>query len=64
MPRRLLITYTNKGNLVLDNTMGSGSTCVAAVKEHRHYIGIEKNKKYYDIAVKRVADAKQSPSLF
>lgn len=60
----LIITYTNKGNLVLDNTMGSGSTCVAAVKEHRHYIGIEKNKKYYDVAVKRVAEAKQSPSLF
>lgn len=57
--RYLIRTYTNIGGVVLDNTMGSGSTCVAAALEKRHFIGIEKEKKYYDIAVKRVLDAKR-----
>ena len=62
--RYLILTYTNPGALVLDNTMGSGSTCVAAVKEHRRFIGIEKEKRYYDIAVKRVKMARSEPELF
>ena len=37
--------------------MGSGSTCVAAVNEGRKYIGIEKEKKYFDISCERVTDA-------
>lgn len=53
----LIRTYTDEGDLVLDNTMGSGSTCVAAVRTKRRYIGIEKEQKYYDIAVKRVREA-------
>lgn len=53
----LVRTYTDEGDLVLDNTMGSGSTCVACVREKRRYIGIEKEPKYYEIAVKRVRDA-------
>lgn len=58
--RYLIRTYTETGGgVVLDNTMGSGSTCVAAALEKRHFIGIEKEKKYYDIAVKRVLDAKR-----
>ena len=44
--------------------MGSGSTYVAAVKEHRRFIGIEKEKRYYDIAVKRVKMARSEPELF
>ena len=52
--RYLIRTYTNEGDVVLDNTMGSGSTCVAAALERRHYIGIESDKGYYDIAVRRV----------
>ncbi len=54
----LIKTYTNEGDLVLDNTCGSGSTLVACVNTNRHYIGIEKEKEYYDIAVKRVEEAK------
>lgn len=53
----LIRTYTNEGDLVLDNTMGSGSTCVAVIREGRRYIGIEKEEKYYDIACKRVESA-------
>jgi len=40
--------------LVLDNTMGSGSTGVAAKNTGRKFIGIEKDEKYFDIAVKRI----------
>lgn len=50
----LIKTYTNEGDVVLDNCMGSGSTCVACVNTNRHYIGFEKEAKYYDIACKRL----------
>lgn len=50
----LIRTFTNEGDLVLDNTMGVGSTCVAAKKESRSYIGIEKDQRYYDIARLRI----------
>lgn len=54
----LIKAYSNGGDTVLDNTCGSGSTLVACVNTHRHYIGIEKEKEYCDIAVKRVEEAK------
>lgn len=50
----LIKTYTNEGETVLDNCMGSGSTGVACMNTNRKFIGIEKEKKYYDIAKKRV----------
>lgn len=50
----LIKTYTNEGALVLDNTMGSGTTCVATKRLNRRYIGIEMDPTYYAIAVKRV----------
>ena len=50
----LIRTYTNEGDIVLDNCMGSGSTCVAAVNTGRHYIGFEKEPKYFDIACQRL----------
>lgn len=49
----LIKTYTNEGDTVLDFCMGSGSTGVACKNLNRKFIGIEKEKKYYDIAVKR-----------
>ena len=52
--RYLIRTYTNEGDLILDNCIGSGSTAVAAIKEKRHFIGMELNKEYYDIACKRI----------
>ena len=60
----LIKTYSNEGELILDNCMGSGSTCVAAKNTNRDYIGIEMDKKYYDIAVDRVNNAKKELSLF
>lgn len=56
----LIKTYTNENEIVLDNTMGSGTTGVACVKTNRQFIGIEKEKKYFDIAVKRIEEAKNS----
>ena len=52
----LLKTYTNEGDIVLDNTMGSGTTILAAIKNNRIGIGIEKEKQYYDVAVRRASE--------
>lgn len=50
----LIKTYSNENDTVLDNTMGSGTTCLAAKNLNRKFIGIEKEPKYYEIAYKRV----------
>ena len=49
----LITTYSNKNDMVLDNTMGSGTTCLAAKELNRKFIGIEKEPKYYEIACQR-----------
>jgi len=53
----LIKTYTNEGETVLDNTMGSGSTGVAAVNLNRDFIGYELEQNYFDIATKRIDEA-------
>ena len=53
----LICTYTNPGDLVVDNCMGSGSTGVACVNTGRHFIGMELDQKYFDIAANRIAAA-------
>jgi len=53
----LIRTYTNKGETVLDATMGSGSTGVAAVNTGRKFIGFEIEKKFYEIAEQRIKKA-------
>lgn len=63
----LIKTYSNEKCVVLDNTMGSGSTGVACVNTNRKFIGIELDKKYFDIAEKRISEAnnkKQQKTLF
>lgn len=50
----LIRTYTNEGAVVLDNTMGSGTTGVACMNTGRVFRGIEKERDYFDIAVKRM----------
>lgn len=54
----LIRTYTNEGDTVLDFTMGSGTTGVAAVNTGRSFIGIEMDEGYFEIAKKRIEDAK------
>jgi len=49
----LIATYSNENDTVLDNTMGSGTTCLAAKELNRKFIGIEKDPKYYEIACHR-----------
>lgn len=55
----LIKTYTNEGEVVLDNCFGSGTTLVAAVNTNRHYIGFELEPKYFDIACNRLDDAER-----
>lgn len=55
----IIKTYTKAGELVVDNTMGSGSTGVAAINTGRGFIGIELDGGYYNAAVKRIKEAKQ-----
>ena len=57
----LIKTYTNKSDLVLDNTMGSGSTGVAAIKTDRKFIGIEQDKDYFNIAKERIKNSLPNP---
>lgn len=53
----LIRTYTNAGDLVLDNCMGSGTTGVACANTGRRFIGMELDNDYYDIACKRIEEA-------
>lgn len=54
----LIRTYTNENDVVLDFTMGSGTTGVAAVNTGRNFVGIELDTKYYSIAKDRIQKAK------
>ena len=62
--RWLVRTYTNEGDLVLDNCMGSGTTAVACLKEKRHFIGYEITKEYFDIAQQRIKQEQSQLTLF
>ena len=53
----LIKTYSNEGETILDNCMGSGSTGVACVNTGRNFIGIELDEKYFKIAEQRINDA-------
>lgn len=53
----LIKTYTNEGDLVLDNCIGSGSTGVAAINTNRRFIGIELDEQYFKIAENRINEA-------
>lgn len=52
----LIKTFSNEGNLVVDLTMGSGSTGVACKQTNRNFIGIELDEKYFNIAKERIGD--------
>ena len=62
--RYLIRTYSNEGDTILDNCMGSGTTAVACIKEKRHFIGFELNKEYFDKACKRIDAAQRQLTLF
>lgn len=52
----LIKTYTNPGDVVLDNCMGSGTTAVACIRTGRNYIGFELDEGYHAVAQQRIAD--------
>lgn len=54
----LIKTYTNPGEVVLDNCMGSGTTAIACMNTQRNFIGFEMDKGYYDIACNRIDEHK------
>ena len=58
MLKRIIIASSNKGDLVLDPFLGSGTTVVVAEQLKRNWIGIEINKKYVEFAKKRIKDYK------
>jgi len=59
----LIKTYTNEGDLVLDNTMGSGTTGVACINTNRNFIGIELDDKYFEMAKARINEARDAKQL-
>lgn len=64
--RRVVLATTNEGDVVLDPFMGSGTTGVAALRNGRRFVGIEKEEQYYTVAKKRLEDevSAESQSLF
>ena len=55
-----MINYTNEGETVLDNCMGSGSTGIACINTNRNFIGIEKDDKYFEIAKNGIGNLTQN----
>jgi site-specific DNA-methyltransferase (adenine-specific) len=56
LPRRLIDLYTFKNDIVLDPFAGSGTTCLAAKRALRHYIGYETEREYCDLALQRLSE--------
>ena len=52
--RYLIRTYSNEGDVILDNCIGSGTTAIAAIREGRHFISFETCEEYYNIAIDRI----------
>jgi len=62
--QKFIKNSTNENDVVLDPFMGSATTAVAALMEHRHFIGFETNKEYFDIAQGRIDQVLRNPTLF
>ena len=55
----LIKTFTNEGEVVLDNAAGSGTTAIASINTKRNYIAIEKDKFYYNMVNDRIKELKK-----
>ena len=60
----LIRTYTNEGEVVLDNCIGSGTTAIASLNTGRFFIGIEMDEHYHQVATKRVQEWHDKQGLF
>ena len=56
----LIKTYSNEGELILDNCIGCGTTAIACMNANRNYIGFENNEEYYNISIERINNLKES----
>ncbi len=56
LPYRLIQLYTFEGDVVLDPFCGSGTTCIAAIKSKRHYVGFDNNEEYVSLARERIQE--------
>ena len=56
----LIKTYTNEGDVVLDNCMGSGTTAIACMNTKRNFVGFELDETYFDIANERINKHKEA----
>jgi site-specific DNA-methyltransferase (adenine-specific) len=63
LAQRVIKLYSDPGDLVLDPFLGSGTTAVASIRLNRHYIGIEREEKYCDIAKDNIMKISLQPSL-
>lgn len=61
LPRRLIELYTFEGDVVLDPFAGSGTTCVAARRQKRHFVGFEIHPQYVELAERRLGDLDRRP---
>ena len=60
----LIKTYTNEGELVLDNCIGSGTTAIACINTNRNYIGFELDKGYFEMSQNRIVNHSVEKKLF
>ena len=60
----LIKTYSDEGDIILDNCAGSGTTAIAAMRTGRRFILFEKEQEYYDIIIKRLQEEKDKNALF
>ena len=63
LPERAIRFSTNKGDLILDPFIGSGTTAIAAIRTGRHYIGFEKDPGYYNMVQERINKATEQDKL-
>lgn len=59
----LINLYTNEGEIILDNCMGSGTTAIACINTNRRFTGFELDKNYYDLSKERILNHKRDLSL-
>ncbi len=64
LPHRLIQLYTFKDDVVLDPFCGSGTACIAAIKDGRHYIGYDVEEKYVQLANQRIKNYTNQKTLF
>jgi len=64
LPHRLIQLYTFKGDVVLDPFCGSGTACLAALKDGRHYIGYDIEPEYIELANRRIKAHSSQKNLF